>query len=244
MANALFADLIARVVTETNRPDLANTRIPQALAAATMGIHGIDFFYKDLLTADIIFETAPGATPDYIRELDTSQLQRYRALYELRKWDPSYNQYQLNPTILPPLTNNLLGIPINRQLALKPLEIITPDNILDEFETEKVDVAYQAGSVIMIKSTTALSMAKVIWFARPNVDAGGNYNAYESWVANEYPMAIVYHAASAVFSATGMKEQADSIMRVPNKQVPGDTGGQYHTQIQALLMGNIVAKVT
>lgn len=244
MANALFTDLVNRVVTETNRPDLTNTRIPQAIQAATTGIHGIDFFYKDILTADLIFENTPTGIPAYIQEIDTALLQRYRALYELRKWDQSYNQFQLNPTILPPLFNNQFGSPVGSGTALRSLDIITPDDIFDEFNTEKYDVAYQAGSVIMIKSSTALQMCKIHWFARPNTDSGNNYDGYESWIANEYPMAIVYHASAAVFAATGMKDQADSIMRVPNKQVPGDTGGLYHTQIQALLQGNIIVKVT
>jgi hypothetical protein len=240
--NALFSDLQARVGVETSRPDLANTRIAQALLAATMALHSLDFFYKDILTADAQFDTPPGATPAYLQTLDTSVLPRFRALAYVRKWDPSYDVTQLNPTLMPPLWNNSLGIPINPNLALGFLKRITPDDILDNYGTEKFDVYYAAGSTLFMKSSTPLVQAKLGWYAHPRTDVENGFAYYESWLASEFPMAVVYYAAANVFTAIGMNDSANNLTRRPDPKVPGDTGGPLLGQINAILTSNIIAE--
>lgn len=238
----LFQSLIDKVVIETNRPDLALTRIPQAVLSATLAMHTLDFFPKDLLTADVVFDNTPTGTPAYIQTLDTAVLPRIRALAYVRKWDPSFNSYELVPSLLPPLSNNILGIPVCAGISLAFMEIITPDDIIDDYGYLKQDVAYLAGDQLVMKSSTALPMAKLGWYAFPATDIENGFANYQSWVASQYPFTIVYEAAASVFGAVGMNEAANSIRRPPEPKIPGDTGGPLYRHVQTLLMGSILAK--
>jgi len=240
--SASFVNLQNLVVTETNRPDLINTRIASAIQAATLKMHGLDYFPKDLLVADVQFDTPPNGLPAYIQELDTGVLTRFRAWHMIRKWDPMFNSSALNPSILPPMMNNSLGIPVNPALATKKLDILAPNDIFDEeYKTERVDIAYVAGGLTVIKSSTALPMVKAVWYAWPNIDAGNGYAGYSSWIADNYPMAIVYEATATVFAAIGMVDQAREIRRPANAD-KNEMGGPLVGQINAILTSEIVAE--
>lgn len=219
-----LAQLITAVYTETNRPDLVDETL-QKILFSTLKMHNLDFFFKDIQTAEVIFDTAA-----YLQVLDTSSIPRFRSISYLRKNDPTLSVYQQNPTILPPLFS------LSQQSVAaetRVLTIIAPDDIFDEFGAEKYDVAYQAGNNICIKSSTSLQYVLAGWYKFPNLDTAVPAN-FDSWIAVEHPYAIVYDAASAILQTIGMNEAS--------RKFDDPRVGLATVAIQQLINSNIVAK--
>lgn len=229
-----FAQLQAMVYVETNRPDAVQQTI-NAIQAATQFCHGLDYFFKDILEANVVFDT-----PQYIQYLQTSDFLRFRTLKVIRKWDPFFAQSQNNPNILPPLPYTNFGYSVNDNIALRKLKCIEGDDIFDSFNREKPDVYYQVGSNIKIKSSTAVPQAIVQWYAWPNVGTLANtYTDYQSWAADEYPFAIVYYAAANCFGQFG---DLDSANRYFNQTASGQYKGAAAQHIYNMIQNNIVAR--
>jgi hypothetical protein len=151
----------------------------------------------------------------------------------MRKWDPAYLASQLSPLVMPPIYNSALGQMIYPNNALAFLEILDPDDILDNYGMEKTDVAYGVGSSIMIKSSTSLSQALFGWYEFPDVREA----TFNSWIAEKYPYAIVYDAASAILSKGGSNEESrkyDSVNPI--------NPGLVQAQIHLLLTSNVTMK--
>lgn len=215
-----LAELLAAVYVETNRPDLV-AETTQKVKSATLNLHCIDFFYKDIQSAQVVFdETA------YIQQLDTGGLPFYRSLSFLRKNDPTLSAWQQDPLNLPTLQNAA----VTPNISMGFIEIITPDNILDEFGVERLDVAYQAGSVVNIKSSTSLLYALIGYYRYPDIKDA----SFNSWIARELPYAIVYNAASAVLQSIGMMDAA--------RKFDHPETGLATEQVRTLRMNNIVAR--
>lgn len=227
-----YSELVNAVYVETARSDLVD-ETSNAVLSSTLKMHGLDFFYKDITSFKVVFDSAA-----YIQQLDIASCPRYRSLKYARKWDPTFNAYQLTPTALPPLQNNSLGVPINPNLALKFFEIIEPDDILDDFNTEKTDVAYQIGNSLNFKSSTSFSQMMFGYYQWPNVVADDNL--FSSWIANEYPWAIIFDAASACLQKIGMQDAARKYDMPPDPRT-GFTGGLVWSHIQNLRNSNITA---
>lgn len=248
-----LATLTNMVITEVNRPDMGlvsnggDGRIPQAIIASTLKMHGLDFFYKDIRESMVVFDQSA-----YIQQLDIQSLPRFKALAYARKNDPSLASYQQNPTLLPPLYtfNSSSGIPESTKLTMKELEIITPDAILDVYGSEKFDVCYAAGGTVNIKSTTSLQYLLLGYYAWPDVGQGtvveggsgvapvtGLGTRYYSWIADEFPFAIVYDAASTILQKIGMTDAA----RKYDSPDPEESG-LVKAHKDALLRSNIVLK--
>lgn len=229
----LFSELVNNVYTETGRSDLVD-ETASAVIASTLKMHGLEFFFKDITSAKVVFDV-----PAYIESLDTAALPRYRSLSYLRKWDPTFNAYQQNPLVLPPAQSNSLGGIVNPNLALAFLKIITPDDIFDGYGAEKVDVCYQLGACLYIKSSTTLSQMMVGWYQWPLAIA--NDAKYFSWIANEYPYAIIYDAASAILQKIGQTDAARKYDMPPDPRT-GFTGGLVWSHINNLKMANITPR--
>lgn len=136
---ATFAELLADVITLTNRTDLvAETKL--AVKAATLKVHQSDFFYKDLFETGISFVES-----SYAQQLDyRALLPRYRALKYIRKSD-------------------LAGIPGTF------LEVLTPSEVLDTYGIAKENICYVAGEIIQIKSSTSLQYALFGCYINPDI---------------------------------------------------------------------------
>ncbi|CAN5950083.1 unnamed protein product [Sphagnum jensenii] len=217
------------VITETNRPDLiAETN--QAVFEATLSAHSSDFYYKDILQAQMTFNTA-----DYFQTVDTTMLTNFRSFAFFRKAVPGPTLYApfdgslSNP--LPPISNNPTNLP---QVTYAFLNKIEPDDIVDGYGYDKFDVWYQTGSSIQVKSSTTLSNAQIGWYAYPNLDIADAGAAFSSWIANELPYVIVYKAAASVMQKIGQTEAIQAYMN-PNN-------GLYFQQLNLLKMANIQAK--
>lgn len=83
-------------------------------------------------------------------------------------------------------------------------DIITPLEILDPYGKGKTDIAYVAGRVLEIRSSVSFSKALLGAYVYPIVREG----AYLSWVAEQFPFAIIYESARVIFKAIGYDEQS------------------------------------
>lgn len=83
-------------------------------------------------------------------------------------------------------------------------EIILPEEILDSYGISRTDIAYVAGRVLEIRASVEFSKALLGAYVLPIVRTG----AYDSWVAEQFPYAIIYEAARVIFKAIGYDEQS------------------------------------
>lgn len=82
-------------------------------------------------------------------------------------------------------------------------EYIVPEKVVDEFKADRTDIFYVAGANIQIRSSTSFQYALLGVYLNPDVTELG----FSSWVANDYPNAIIFEAASIIFKAIGYDEQ-------------------------------------
>ena len=211
-----FARLVSLVIQETTRPDLGfvedggSGEIPNKIQAAIYRAHTLDDFYKDILEARVVFPFK-----QYIQTLDTNTLPRFRDTVYIRKNDKSVNASYYSQEYLtvqgpnlPPLYGTAVGAYMHTELDF--FEYIDPSAIFDDYHREKTNVAYQAGTSINMKSDCGFQHALVGYYAFPQCDDISNRgaNVPESWIMKEYPYAIIYFAASAVFNSIGQQDQS------------------------------------
>lgn len=83
------------------------------------------------------------------------------------------------------------------------LELITTEQTLDSYSVHREDVCYVAGLEIKIRSLDARQYYLMGCYVHPKVLEAN----YDSWIADEYPLAIIYEAAATVFKTIGFDEQ-------------------------------------
>lgn len=174
----VFADLVTEVMAVTGRPDLV-TQTNSAVRSATLSAHTFDYFPKDL------FETAiQWQVPDYVQSLDYKLLvPRWRAFKYLRKYDATALD--------------------TRTAAGDFLDLIQPDVVLDSYDLARENVCYLAGDRLEIRSTTKDTYSLLGCYIYPTVTEVN----YSSWIAQEFPYAIIYTAASILYNQTGYTEE-------------------------------------
>lgn len=162
----------------TRRSDLvSNTFV--GIQYATLKAHNSDYFYRDLFESGLTFTTS-----DYLQQFDYKTLvPRWRALKYLRKFDTSATPAPGTPG--------------------KFFEILTPDNILDDYSIHKEDICYVAGGLIQIRSSTAIQNALFGCYRHPDVTQA----TYSSWIATDFPFAIVFEAAALIFKGIGKMDE-------------------------------------
>ncbi len=194
-----FASLVADVITLTNHPELvAETTL--VVKAATLKMHKTDFYFKDLFETGVQFDSV-----DYLQTLSYRALfPKYRALKYIRKF-----------TALP-----APGMPGAFY------EIISTEEVLDSYKIQRSDVAYVAGSVIQIRSSTADQYCLMGVYLHPTIDSP---DTYSSWIADEQPYAIIFEAASQIY---GLLE---------NDKAQAKYTAEAADQVTELKMGNLVA---
>lgn len=139
-----LSELQTEVYAITNRPDLAD-RTLSAIRAATLKLHQMDFFSKDLFETGLAFSAA-----SYLQQLEYRTLiPRFRALKYIRKSD------------------------VNGADNLPFLDIITPEQVLDSYGVNRTDVCYQAGETLQIKSSTELQYIFLGCYLNPVITVSG-----------------------------------------------------------------------
>lgn len=191
-----LAELIAEVYTITGRPDRVAETL-SAVKAATLKAHQSDYYYKDLFESGLDM-----LTPDFAHSLDYRQvLPRWRALKYLRKLD-----YPAN-------------------VPGKMLDIVVPENVLDNYRIQRTDICYVAGDYVQINCSEEQRYFLLGCYLNPDI----NQNTYTSWIAQDHPYAIIFDAAATVFKAIGKDEETAQFR------------GLVMEQIAMLKMSNIVA---
>lgn len=180
-----LSELQGEVYTLTGRPDQA-ARTLLAVRSATLKLHQVDFFPKDLFETGITFSLSA-----YLQQLEyRSIIPRWRALKYIRKTD------------------------VDQADNLPFLTVITPEQVLDNYGCNRNDICYMGAEVINIRSSTELQYILLGCYLNPDVTETG----YSSWIAGEFPYAVVYEAASEVFRATGRSEEAAEYRRLAAEQ--------------------------
>jgi len=144
-----LAELYAEVYLLTNRDDLV-AQTAATVRSATLKIHQLDYFYKDIFETGIIFPAA-----DYLQQLEyRTAVPRWRALKYLRKSDVSNGQNGNFFTIIP-----------------------IPEFVQDQYALNQPDVCYVAGDVLQIRSSTKLGYAILGCYRNPDITPLG-YNSW------------------------------------------------------------------
>jgi hypothetical protein len=98
----------------------------------------------------------------------------------------------------------------------KIFDIITaPDLIQDDYAIDRTDVCYSAGFAVQFKSSTQFQYILLGCYLHPDITATG----YSSWIADEFPYAIVYTAAATIFKQTGDTEQFAAFTALSQEQI-------------------------
>jgi hypothetical protein len=200
----------------------------QAILEATLSLHTIEDFPKDLQEATVIFDNATL----YLQTLDTSSLPFYRKMAYMRKTNPIVTGVEQTNGLLP---NNYIWPP-NQFNFLKRVDI---GNIIDRYGYERLDIWYQAGQQVNIKSSTPLQYLTAGWYKYPQVDIADAGASYTSWIANEQPYVIVYKATGAIFAKIGEDKSWSMYMKPPIPRAGLETGGLYYQQLAILIRNNI-----
>lgn len=170
-----FDELIEEVFIITNRRDLV-AETESAVKSATLKAHKVDFFSKDIFESGIEF-----ANSDFRQSLDYVTLfSNFRSFKYFRRVEDE---------------NDDVG---------KFIDIITPEEILDEYGRNRNDIAYVAGRVLEIRSSIEFTKALIGAYVYPIVRKG----AYLSWVAEQAPFAIIHEAARRIYLSIGNREES------------------------------------
>lgn len=144
-----LAELYAEVYLLTNREDLV-AQTAAAVRSATLKIHQLDYFYKDIFETGIIFPAA-----DYLLQFEyRTQFPRWRALKYLRK-------------------TNSVGYDDGQFIKIIPI----PEFVENQYGTNEADVCYVAGDLLQIRSSTKLQYATLGCFLNPDITPSG-YNSW------------------------------------------------------------------
>ncbi len=170
-----LTELIAEVYIITNRPDLV-VMTTARVKAATLKAHQSDFYNKDIHEGGIAFISA-----EFRQSVDLLTLfPNYRSMRYIRKAEDKDDD-----------TGVFFGL-------------IETDEILDSYGLNRTDIAYVAGRVLEIRSSTEFQFALLATYLLPIVTDA----AFASWVADMHPYAIIHEAARGVFASTGKRDEA------------------------------------
>lgn len=154
-------------------------RTMSAIRAATLKMHQSDFFYKDLVEVPVQFTEAA-----YIQNfLPTDILPYFRKAKYIRFWQGDVDG-QPGPFLTP----------------------IQVENSNDSYGYIKTDVFYMAGQLLQIRTCDPCYRVLFGAYVNPVI---APIESYSSWIANEYPYAIIYEAVRTIFRSIGFTEQAN-----------------------------------
>lgn len=135
-----LSELIAEVYTITGRPDLV-AETASAIRKATLKMHSLDFFYRDLQETVVGFSTAA-----YKQQYDLGvNLPDYRAIKYIRQWNATH-----------------VG-------SERFLERVEPDVLLDSYGAEGKDIWYVAGTMLNMKCYALLTNVVIGYYRHPNI---------------------------------------------------------------------------
>ncbi len=173
-----FDQLLQEVYILTNRPELV-AETSSAVRLATLKAHHSDFYSHDIVEMQVKF--------------DEKLFKQSIDLYSLACNYRSAKYFRLTDAVN---CDDVIG-PI--------IDMITPDEILDEYGRNRVNVFYVAGRMLQIKANIEFDTAVFGFYVSPVVIPSGSYG---SWIANTHPGAIINEAARVIFKMIGYDEQS------------------------------------
>jgi hypothetical protein len=137
-------ELIAEVYTLTGRPDLV-AETSAAIRKATLKMHSLDFFYRDLQEEIIGFPTTA-----FKQQYDLQiNIPSYRAIKYVRRWN---------------------AVPTGMENYFTKLE---PDAVLDSYGREATNIWYVAGAMLNIKGKEQISNLVLGYYRHPDITTNG-----------------------------------------------------------------------
>jgi len=94
-----------------------------------------------------------------------------------------------------------------RKYLDKLFEVIEPEALFNGFGNEKTNVVYLAGNILQMRSSEPFTQFLLGYYQYPDVTVDG----WNSWIADEFPYAIIYEAATTIAVSIGYQEIAASL---------------------------------
>jgi hypothetical protein len=178
----LYASISAGVYDITKRPDLIQETI-LAIRKAIMKFHMAELWKNDIVQVYPLVTVGVGDTYSYRYSLTLSDAVVF-PLFRRVAFIKEYN-----------------ATPLGYELDFKELDMAS---LLDDYQLEKVDYWTQAGMGATIRSSKALTQLRVGYYKYPNVIP----TTFESWIASQFPDAIIEEAIGSIFSSIGKMDEA------------------------------------
>lgn len=175
-----FAELYDLAVEQTRRPEL-QAITEAAVRTAVLRAHHFDFFPRDLQEGAVVYTPSSNAWQYDIPSLGTL-LPRYRAIKGLLGTEP------------------VTGRPIEQ------FEFRETDDMYTTDGERRSHVYTLLGTTLRIVPAQATGTLLVYYYQNPDV----SQDTFNSWIADTYPEQVAMMAATAVWSRTGFREQANS----------------------------------
>lgn len=182
-----FVELYDRTVEQTHRPEL-QALTESAVRTAVLRAHHFDFFPADLREGAVVYTPLSTAWQYDIPNLGTL-LPRYRAI------------------------KNIVG---TEQATGRPIEAFEFRESDDMYTTDgerRTSVYTLLGATLRIVPAAASGTMLVYFYQNPDVTEA----TFSSWIADMYPDQLAMMAATAVWSRTGFREQANNAEEASNK---------------------------
>lgn len=160
-----------------------------ALKAALFKMHSKDFYSKDIIEIGVAFDTS-------------SQFQSfaYKTLFPL--WRAvSYIQ---------PM-DSITGLPSG-----DPLVQINPQFTVDDYDVYKDGVYYEAGLTLQMRMTAAFQYFGIGYYQYPDISSTSQLT---TWIAQDFPWALIYDAAAMIFKSIGFTDQEASMRGLVQEQM-------------------------
>ena len=164
-----YSDLVAKLVKLSNRPDLVD-EIGLCLTDATMQLHKLDFFYKDLVTG--VIELSSQGQQQF--DIALSTFTRFRAIKDIVPVEPT--------------SNNPFADCCPSKLRSNPsLEYCRCNS----------NWWRVLGGQLTINTNLRVDQLNVYYYQLPNAVTNDNYS---SWIADEYEEAVTDLALYKLFT--------------------------------------------
>lgn len=90
------------------------------------------------------------------------------------------------------------------------LDLVKTEELIDNYKQSKLNVAYVAGRILEMRASVQFKYLLLGAYVFPLVTK----EKYSSWVAHQYPYAIIYEAIRIVFITIGQIEEANGYARL------------------------------
>lgn len=95
------------------------------------------------------------------------------------------------------------------------LNYLEPEKVVDSYGESRTDIFYVAGMNVQIRSSDSLQYILLGAYINPDVTP----SAFNSWIADDHPFAIIYEAAAIIFKAIGFDEQVVTFRQMVAEQM-------------------------